>query len=370
MPAEQKVLFLTKKHGKWEVGTAEVSTPGRGQLLIKVKATALNPVERKIQVFGVLVEEYPAILGVDPAGTIEAVGEGVTGFVVGDRVGYFVKDKGIFQQYALAEAAISVNIPKNMTFDQAASIPLALTTAALALFDPSSAELPPSWEESGQGKFAGKPFVIFGGATFVGQYGLAKLSGFSPAITTASPSNANYLCSLGATHVLDRALALDVLLAEVSKITGGTPVELAFGTAPLPSVEFPASVLAPGGTLATVWPVIDDSHRAAAPGKKVVGVIRSTSRDATMYRLLRSSRHCWRAARSRCAGPNRVEILPGGLAGIAAGPKRMQKYMVHIMYFTCRHGASESHRVSCKIRGKNVKYTFLCKKLRQKSTKS
>lgn len=76
-----------------------------------------------------------------------------------------------------------------------------------------------------------------------------------------------------------------MLLAEVSKITGGTPVELAFDTVPLPSVEFPASVLAPGGTLATVWPVIDDSHRAAAPGKKVVGVIRSTSRDATMYRL-------------------------------------------------------------------------------------
>ncbi|EMD31433.1 hypothetical protein CERSUDRAFT_60078 [Gelatoporia subvermispora B] len=335
MPTEQKVLFLTKKHGEWEVGTAEVSTPGPGQLLIKVEATALNPAEWKIQVFGVLVEEYPAILGVDAAGTVEAVGEGVTGFAVGDRVlirGYFVKDKGTFQQYALAEAAVSVRIPKNMTFDQAASIPLALTTAALALFDPSGAGLPPSWEESGRGKFAGKPFVIFGGATSVGQYGvsspsdptiqLAKLSGFSPIIATASPSNANYLCSLGATHVLDRALALDVLLAEVSKITGGTPVELAFDTVPLPSVEFPASVLAPGGTLATVWPAIDDSHRAAAPGKKVVGVIRSTSRDATMYRLFEKLPALLESGDVK---PNRVEILPGGLAGIAAGLKRMEK---------------------------------------------
>ncbi|EMD31472.1 hypothetical protein CERSUDRAFT_78100 [Gelatoporia subvermispora B] len=330
MSAQQKALFLTKKHGDWEVGTTEVPTPGPGQLLVKVEATALNPLEVGIQVRGILVEDYPAILGVDAAGTVEALGEGVADFAVGDRVlieGSFINGKGTFQQYTLAEAVVSAKIPNNITFDQAASVPLGLATAALALFDQGSAGLPPPWEESGKGRFAGKPFVLFGGATSVGQYAiqLAKLSGFSPIIATASPSNAPYLHTLGATHVLDRALAPDALLSQITQLTSGVPVEIVFLTVQLPSLELPVSVLAPGGTLATVWPVIDDAKRAAAPGKKVAGVYGSANTKATRETGHSLYRSIPRLLASGELKPNRVENLADGLKGIAAGLKKMEK---------------------------------------------
>ena len=85
-PFQQKVLYLTKKQGSFEVHTADVPKPGPGQILVKVEATALNPVDWKIQVHGAFVEEFPAILGGDAAGIVEELGEGVVGFAKGDRV--------------------------------------------------------------------------------------------------------------------------------------------------------------------------------------------------------------------------------------------------------------------------------------------
>lgn len=85
-PAQQKALYLTKKQGPVEVHTAVVPTAGPGQILVKIQATGLNPVDWKIQVYGFLIEEYPTILGHDAAGTVEELGDGVTRFAKGDRV--------------------------------------------------------------------------------------------------------------------------------------------------------------------------------------------------------------------------------------------------------------------------------------------
>lgn len=85
-PTQQKVLYLTKKQGSFEVHTADVPKPGPGQILVKVEATALNPVDWKIPAHGLFIEAFPAILGSDAAGTVEELGEGVTGFAKGDRV--------------------------------------------------------------------------------------------------------------------------------------------------------------------------------------------------------------------------------------------------------------------------------------------
>ena len=85
-PSQQKVLYLTKKNGPFEVHTADVPKPGSGQILVKVGAAGLNPADWKIQVYGAIVGEYPSILGSDITGTVEELGEGVTGFAKGDRV--------------------------------------------------------------------------------------------------------------------------------------------------------------------------------------------------------------------------------------------------------------------------------------------
>lgn len=86
MPNQQKALVLPAKQGLFEIQSVPIPTPPPGQLLIKVHSTALNPVDWKIQVHGLYVEEYPTVLGVDIAGTVEALGEDVDNFSKGDRV--------------------------------------------------------------------------------------------------------------------------------------------------------------------------------------------------------------------------------------------------------------------------------------------
>ena len=64
-PAQQKVLYLMKKQGPLEVHTADVPKPGSGQILVKVQAAALNPADWKVKEYGLLIENFPTILGLD-----------------------------------------------------------------------------------------------------------------------------------------------------------------------------------------------------------------------------------------------------------------------------------------------------------------
>lgn len=88
MTTQQKALYLQSRLGSFTVGIAEIPTPEAGELLVEIRATALNPVDWKIQDHDIvnLIKDYPAILGSDSAGVVKAIGEGVTNFAVGDRV--------------------------------------------------------------------------------------------------------------------------------------------------------------------------------------------------------------------------------------------------------------------------------------------
>lgn len=79
-------LFLDAKFGNFTVKPNTTPKPGPDELLVKIEATGLNPTDWKIQKYGILVQNYPAIIGTDVAGTVEEVGEGVTAFAKGDRV--------------------------------------------------------------------------------------------------------------------------------------------------------------------------------------------------------------------------------------------------------------------------------------------
>lgn len=83
---QQKALILPTKQGEFVVGAIDIPTPGPGHLLVKIHSSGLNPVDWKIQKYGRLVETYPAVLGTDIAGVVEAVGEGVTAFEKGQHV--------------------------------------------------------------------------------------------------------------------------------------------------------------------------------------------------------------------------------------------------------------------------------------------
>ena len=87
-PTTQKALFIDEFKGNWVLKNNQpVPTPGEGQVLVKIEATALNPVDWKIRELGWFVTEgYPVLIGTDIAGVVETVGKGVTNFAVGDRV--------------------------------------------------------------------------------------------------------------------------------------------------------------------------------------------------------------------------------------------------------------------------------------------
>ena len=103
---------------------------------------------------------------------------------------------------------------------------------------------------------------------------VAKLSKFSPIITTASPHNEALLKSLGATHVLDRSLPASTLAAEVAQLAGGKPVELVYDAVSLPDTRtLGYEVLAPGGVLVITNPVqVPEDKKKAGDGKKIVNV--------------------------------------------------------------------------------------------------
>ena len=87
MASIQKALVLPKKFGQFEVQERAVPQLEHDSLLIKIEASALNPVDWKIQSSGRIVETFPAVLGIDGAGVVEATGSGdVHGFAKGDRV--------------------------------------------------------------------------------------------------------------------------------------------------------------------------------------------------------------------------------------------------------------------------------------------
>ena len=81
----QKALLLDAKLGNFAVHSIAVPSPGPGEILVKVKAAALNPADWKAHT-GYVPVNFPAILGADVSGDVEELGEGVTGFKKGDRV--------------------------------------------------------------------------------------------------------------------------------------------------------------------------------------------------------------------------------------------------------------------------------------------
>jgi len=131
MAAQQKALLVPAKFADFVVGSKSIPKPGPGELLVKICSTSLNPADWKIHKYGLFIEEFPAVLGLDLAGDVEEVGEGVTTFVKGDRVcvvfyllqqlhimnaecsfaqGQYKPDWATFQQYAKTDAATTSKV--------------------------------------------------------------------------------------------------------------------------------------------------------------------------------------------------------------------------------------------------------------------
>lgn len=162
--------------------------PSRHEVRIKIKAIGLNPVDYKIRSgkFGVL--EYPHVLGCDCSGVIDAVGEEFHEFSVGDEVyafAYFQGSNGTYAEYLTIPTQFVAKKPKNLTFEEAAAVPVAYLTAFQALIGTGALQ-------------ENRPFFIAGGAGGVGSAAIALAQCYrgGPIFTTAgSDMSHDYLVS-------------------------------------------------------------------------------------------------------------------------------------------------------------------------------
>ena len=232
--------WLGAKHAKLEVKPAPYTRPRANEIVVKNYAVAINPLDWIKQVVGNLVFSwiaYPFIMGADLAGEVVEVGTGVTRFSVGDRVlAHAVgTDKkrnsaaeGAFQTYTVVLAHMAAPIPSTMSYENAAVLPLALSTAACGLFQKDHLALQyPSLPS----KPTGKTLLVWGGSTSVGSNAiqLAVAAGYE-VITTSSPRNFEYVKRLGASQVFDynsETVVADVIEAFRGKTCAGA---LAIGT--------------------------------------------------------------------------------------------------------------------------------------------
>lgn len=194
-----------------EVGPAPMPHAGRGELVVRVEAVAVNPVDWIVQSIGAVGYRWlhhPAVLGSDVAGTVQEVGADVTRFRVGDRVlGLAIglerdRDRpaeGGFQSLVVLSQELAAPVPADMDAVHASVVPLTVSTAATGLFEPKHLGL----RLPGAGE--GGTVVVWGAATAVGASAvqLARAAGYA-VIATASPANAALVRSLGAEAVVDR----------------------------------------------------------------------------------------------------------------------------------------------------------------------
>lgn len=225
LPSNQ-ALWLAARRTGFEVKPAPYTPPREHEIVVRNRAVAVNPIDWLTQAIGDIMFpwiKYPFVLGSDVAGEVVEVGSAVSRFNVGDRVlGHAVgADKarnssagGAFQEYTVLLDHMAAPIPGAMAFENAAVLPLGLSTAACGLFQKDQLALA---HPSAFPKPTGKTVLIWGGSTSVGSNAiqLAVAAGYD-VITTASPKNFGHVKTLGASQAFDyrsRTVVRDVVKA-------------------------------------------------------------------------------------------------------------------------------------------------------------
>jgi NADPH:quinone reductase-like Zn-dependent oxidoreductase len=174
---ENTALWLNAKRAPFTIGSAPYTAPRANEIVVRVRAVAINPFDRAIQTIGGIITpwlSYPFVVGSDVDGDVVEIGTAVTRLKVGDRVlGYAAgSDKrrnraaeGAFQNYVVLLAHMASPIPDKMAFEDASVLPLGISTAACGLFQKDFLAMN---QPSGAPTPTGKPLLVWGGSTSVG----------------------------------------------------------------------------------------------------------------------------------------------------------------------------------------------------------
>lgn len=201
-----------------QYGEVEQPTPAAGQVRLRVAASAYNAADNGMRAgFLPIPIQLPHVPGYDVSGTVDAIGEGVTGLTLGDAVIAFMpmeRDGGA-AEYVIAPAEAVVAAPTSIPLADAAALPSVALTAWQALFDDGRLT-------------AGQRLLVVGAGGVVGKYAvqLAKRAG-AHVIATASPRSADAVRAAGADQVIDHTDTdlLDALDGQVDVLLNLAPIE-------------------------------------------------------------------------------------------------------------------------------------------------
>jgi NADPH:quinone reductase len=220
------------------------ANPGPHEVRIAVRASSINPVETKIRNGTVnIAPEGDIVLGCDVAGVIDALGPGVTRFSLGDTVygcaGGVKGRDGAYRERMIADSRLLALKPKNLSFAEAAALPLVSITAWEALVE--RAALRP-----------GERVLVHGGTGGVGHIAvqLARSLGAIVHATVSSRKTADIAARLGADAVIDYQ---NVLVSEyVASNTGGIGYDVIFDTVGGDNIVPSLDALAVNGRCVTI----------------------------------------------------------------------------------------------------------------------
>jgi NADPH2:quinone reductase len=218
---KMKALVLENFTADYLLKELPYPTIDEGQVLVKIKASGVNPLDIKIksgQAAHARVQ-LPAVLSVDMAGIVVETGAGVTGFKAGDEVygmtGGIGGIQGSLAEYAAVDASLLALKPKNLTMKEAASLPLAFITAWEGLADRAKVS-------------QGQTVLIHGGAGGVGHVAVQLAKSFGATVfATGSEANKAVISSLGATPI---DYTKETVADYMAKHTNGEGFDVVFDT--------------------------------------------------------------------------------------------------------------------------------------------
>ena len=213
--------------------------PGPGRLLVRVAAAGVNFVDTYRRA-GVYATSYPHVVGVEGSGVVEALGDGVEGFAVGDPVAW-AQAPGSYAELALVAAADAVHVPAALDLQTAAALPLQGMTAHY-LVTSTFAVAP------------GHDVLLTAGAGGVGLLAtqLAVARGGRVITTVSTPQKAALSSAAGAAHTIDYAGMTDLatqLPAAVRELTDGQGVHVVYDGVGQATFDASLASLRPRGTL-------------------------------------------------------------------------------------------------------------------------
>ncbi|MGW0792956.1 zinc-binding dehydrogenase [Streptomyces sp. NPDC002911] len=214
--------------------------PGPGQVRVRVEACGLNPSDYQRAAYGIPEWEWPAVLGLDVVGIVDAVGGQVDDIAVGQRVAYHgdIRERGGFAEYTLARAEVLAPVPETVPVAQAAALPSAGLTAYHAVLR--------RLHVTGQ-----DTVLITGAAGGVGGFAtqLAARAG-ARVLATEAGHNADHVKKLGAAEAID--FRTEDIATRVRELTDGRGVDAVVDTVGTESATANLSLLAHTGRIAAV----------------------------------------------------------------------------------------------------------------------